>query len=334
MSERQNITDLAAKLCAGDRAALARAITLVESTREEDRNLAAALLAAVGESVSTADRSAQSIRVGVSGTPGAGKSTLIETLGKQLLEAGERVAVLAIDPSSPVTGGSILGDKTRMTALSTEPRAFVRPSPSGLVLGGVARRTREAIALCEAAGFGVILVETVGIGQSETAVADLVDALLLVTIAGGGDDLQGIKKGILEVVDAVAINKCDGDGELRAREAAAELALMLQLTRGSDAVDVLAVSAATGHGVAALWQALNDRIAKARADGGLGRRRGKQAKLWLERCAEERLLQRFRSTQWISALRTQLEVEVNAGRLDPSVAAEQLLNAVHLAEKR
>ncbi len=239
------LSALAERVRAGDRKALGRAITLVESTREEDRGRAVEMLESLMEA--TGD----STRVGVSGAPGVGKSTFIDRLGCYLIDRGHRVAVLAIDPSSTVSGGSILGDKTRMEQLARRPDAFVRPSPAGRALGGVARRTREAILLCEAAGFDIILVETVGVGQSETMVADMTDAFLLLLAPGGGDELQGIKRGIIELADVVAVNKTDGELESAARQTAADYRLALNVLRPRTQawkVPVQACSALTGMG--------------------------------------------------------------------------------------
>ena len=253
----------------GDRAVVARTLTLVESVLPRHRDQAEQVLAAL------LPHAGGALRVGVSGPPGAGKSTFIETLGRLLLDRGRRVAVLAVDPSSEISGGSLLGDKTRMAELSRSERALVRPSPAGLHLGGVAPRTRESIFVCEAAGFDVVLVETVGVGQSETQVASMVDFFLLLTIAGAGDELQGLKRGVLELADAIAVNKADGDGEARARAAAAELEQALRLLRpetGGRRPVVQPCSALTGAGVAALWETIVARHEAMRLDGADARR--------------------------------------------------------------
>src|SRR5829696_3615620 len=247
------MSELAQEVIAGDRRALARAITLAESTRPDHRAEAEALLAEV------LPRSGAAVRVGISGAPGAGKSTLIEALGTHLVAEGQRVAVLAVDPSSTRSGGSILGDKTRMEQLTRSPDAFVRPSPTGGTLGGVARRTREAMLLCEAAGFDVVLVETVGVGQSEVKVAAMVDLFLVIVAPGGGDELQGIKRGIMELADLIVVNKADGDLAPAAGRAASDLRHAVHLLRPKRAsweVDVLTASALTGAGIAELWEAI------------------------------------------------------------------------------
>src|SRR5690606_35928361 len=237
----------------GDRGILARAITLVESQRPDHRKLAQDLL------VELLPHAGGAVRIGITGVPGVGKSTFIDQLGTQLTGAGHRVAVLAVDPSSPRTGGSILGDKTRMARLSTDPAAFVRPSPSSGTLGGVARATRETIVLMEAAGYDVVLVETVGVGQSEVAVAGMVDTFLFLTLARTGDQLQGIKKGVLELADVIAVNKADGEHEREARKAARELSGALRMIYGPDAAwipPVLTCSGLTGAGLDTVWQQL------------------------------------------------------------------------------
>ncbi|HKY65292.1 MAG TPA: methylmalonyl Co-A mutase-associated GTPase MeaB, partial [Acidimicrobiales bacterium] len=242
--------DLARGLTTGDRRALARSITLVESARADRRAEAAALLDAV------LPETGRAVRVGISGTPGAGKSTFIDELGSHLTAAGHRVAVLAVDPSSSRSGGSIMGDKTRMERLARDPAAFIRPSPSGGTLGGVARRTREAAFLCEAAGFDVVLVETVGVGQSETVVADMVDCFVLLAAPGGGDELQGIKRGIMELADVIVVNKADGDLLPAARRAVADHRHAVHLLRPKHpgwTVPVLAVSALHGTGIDEVW---------------------------------------------------------------------------------
>ncbi|MGE3964361.1 MAG: methylmalonyl Co-A mutase-associated GTPase MeaB, partial [Planctomycetota bacterium] len=257
----------------GDRGVLGRAISLVESQRSDHRDLAASLLSRLLPLTGKAHR------IGLSGVPGVGKSTFIETLGRRLLDQGRRVAVLAVDPSSPVSGGSILGDKTRMMLLAGDPRAFVRPSPSSGATGGVGRRTREAILLCEAAGFDVVFVETVGVGQSETVVADMVDTFVLLLIPGAGDQLQGIKRGILEVADVIAINKADGPQRALAQIAQGEYRSALQLLRGGDPGGVPAVlscSALENVGLDELWAAVVDHRERLTASGALAEKRGQQ----------------------------------------------------------
>ena len=305
----------------GDRAVLARAITLIESRSDDDLALAQALLARLLPATGGARR------VGVTGVPGVGKSTFVDELGMRLLGQGRRVAVLAIDPSSTVSGGSILGDKTRMARLSVAPAAFIRPSPSGLSPGGIARRTRETMLLCEAAGFDVILVETVGVGQGETAVADMVDFFLVLALPGAGDELQGIKKGILELADAIAVNKCDGDGAARARITLGDLKAALRYLprRRSDwAVRVLAVSGLTGEGLDALWEVVEEHRRTLEGSGGLAVLRAEQQRAWLWSLVSERLERTFRSHPLVAARLAGIEAEVVAGRLTPPAAADAL----------
>jgi LAO/AO transport system kinase len=315
----------AAAIRSGDRRALARGITLVESTRQDHRPRAEALLAALLPAAGGA------FRLGVSGAPGVGKSTLIQALGLLLVERGMRLAVLAVDPTSGRTGGSILGDKTRMGDLARSERAFIRPSPAGATLGGVARRTREAIVLCEASGADVVIVETVGVGQSETAVAGMTDLFLLVVAPGGGDDLQGIKRGIMELADAVCVNKADGDLEPAARRAVADYraALRLMHPRHPELTPLVhAVSALTGTGLPALWEALARSRAALDASGALGRQRADQARGWMWNEVREGLLARARSASGARA--RELEEEVAAGRMLPAAAADAILADIGL----
>ncbi len=308
---------------ARDRTVVARALTLIESARPEHRAIAEEALEAL------LPHAGGAIRLGVSGPPGAGKSTLIERLGTQLLDQRRRVAVLAVDPSSEISGGSLLGDKTRMEALSRSDNALVRPSPTGLHLGGVAPRTRECIFLCEAAGFDVVIVETVGVGQSEAQVASMVDFFLLLTIAGAGDELQGIKRGVLELADAIAVNKADGDGEVRAQAARVELEQALRLLRPS--VDgwrppALACSAQTGVGVAELWSAVVDRFERLRVSGELTERRKKQNLRWFEEIFELLLRQRLLASPEMAAARREWIGRVASGETPPSAAARSLVD--------
>ncbi|MBI1356703.1 MAG: methylmalonyl Co-A mutase-associated GTPase MeaB [Acidobacteria bacterium] len=308
-----------------DRAVVARALTLVESSLPRHRALAEDVLA------SLLPHAGGSIRVGVSGPPGAGKSTFIESLGRLLLGQGRRVAVLAVDPSSEVSGGSLLGDKTRMAELARSERALVRPSPAGLHLGGVAPRTREAILVCEAAGFDVTLVETVGVGQSETQVASMVDFFLLLTIAGAGDELQGLKRGVLELVDAVAVNKADGDGEARARVARDELESALRLLRpeaDGRRPTVHVCSAVTGAGVAAIWDTIVARREALQAGGRLEELRRRQSVRWFEQSVDLLLKERFLALPGAAALRAELEEQVAAGRLSPAAAARRIVGTL------
>jgi LAO/AO transport system kinase len=314
---------LAAALRAGDRRALARAITLVESTREDHRAAAEALLALV------LPASGNSARVGISGAPGVGKSTFIEAFGLAVTGAGHRVAVLAVDPSSKRGGGSILGDKTRMAELARRADAFIRPSPAGKTLGGVARRTREAILVAEAAGFDVVIVETVGVGQSETAVADMVDLFLLLLAPGGGDDLQGIKKGIVELADLLVVNKADGDLKPAALRAVADYRHAVRLLRPAIEGDapVLAVSALEREGIDKVWQTVEREVAAQRASGARDRRRAAQARaaLWSE--IGEGLVDLFKADARVVKRLAALEAKVAAGGLTPAAAARTALAA-------
>jgi LAO/AO transport system kinase len=314
------VTSLASAVRAGDRRALARAITLVESTRPDHREQAVALLDELLPATGGA------VRIGISGAPGAGKSTFIEALGVHLVDAGRRVAVLAVDPSSTRSGGSILGDKTRMERLARRDEAFIRPSPSGGTLGGVARRTREALLLCEAAGFEVVAVETVGVGQSEVAVAGMVDVFCLLLAPGGGDELQGVKRGIVELSDVVVVTKDDGDLAAAARRTAADYSAALHLVRGALA-RVLTCSALTGTGVGEVWDVLAAVHAAYAQSGALGARRAEQAREWLWSELSETLVERFRADPEVRRLLPGLEADVTAGRTSPSAAARRLLAA-------
>jgi len=313
---------LARALAAGSRRALARGITLVESTRGDHRALAQRLLGALPAPAPP------SLRVGVSGAPGVGKSTFIEALGLAILASGRRLAVLAVDPSSSLSGGSILGDKTRMPELARHARAFVRPSPAGTTLGGVARRTRESIALCEAAGFDAVLVETVGVGQSEVAVAGMTDLFVLLLAPGGGDDLQGIKRGIMELADIAVITKADGDLAAAAGRAAADCANALRLLRPRSphwTPVAHTCSAREGRGIAEAWQLMRDFERRMRASGELEARRIEQARAWMWSEVSEGLLAALRADPGASALLPALEAEVRAGTLPAAAAAERLV---------
>jgi LAO/AO transport system kinase len=302
---------------AGDRRALARAITLVESTRADHRNDAAELLDALMPGVGSATR------VGISGAPGAGKSTFIEALGMHLIDAGHRVAVLAVDPSSTRSGGSILGDKTRMEELSRRPEAYIRPSPSGGTLGGVARRTREAMLVCEAAGFDVVLVETVGVGQSEVAVAGMVDLFLLLLGPGAGDDLQGVKRGIVELADLVVVNKADGALLDLARHTASDYTHALHLVGNAE---VLLASARDGTGIGEVWTAVHEHVEAARVSGALAERRADQAREWMWAEVTETLVDRLHADKRVRTEVDRLEADVRAGRMSPAAAARRLLD--------
>jgi len=309
---------------AGDRTVLGRAITLVESNSSSHQEQAQELLRQL------LPFSGDSIRVGVTGVPGAGKSTLIDALGCQLIEANHRVAVMAVDPSSSRSKGSILGDKTRMEELSRSDRAFIRPSPTGGTLGGVARKTRETMLLFEAAGYDVLLVETVGVGQSEITVRGMVDFFLLVLIAGAGDELQGLKKGIVELADAVVINKADGDNAAAAGTAQAEYAQALHYLRPATegwTTSVSTASALTGDGVAKLWNQVETFVTTTRASGAFEERRRDQALAWLGDLVGERLRQLFAGHPEVSKLKPQIEQRVRAGELPVTEAAWELLKA-------
>ena len=308
----------------GDRRALARTITLLESTRPD--------LAARGQAVleGVVGATGGATRVGITGPPGVGKSSFIEALGLSLIERGQRVAVLAVDPSSPLTGGSILGDKTRMERLAREDAAFIRPSPSGGSLGGVAQRTREALLACEAAGFDVVMVETVGIGQSEVAVASMVDFFLVLVQPGAGDALQGIKKGVLELADGLVVNKADNDQAAAAERARAAHGEALSLLRPSSPhwrPRVLTASAHTGHGIEAVWQMVQEHRAALLATGELDARRREQSRAWMWSLVEEGLRSAFRRHPEVSARIAGLERDVEDQRTTPAAAARELLDA-------
>jgi LAO/AO transport system kinase len=322
------IEDYAAGVRAGDRAMLARAITLVESTKSEHAALAQRLLQALLPSTGEA------LRLGVTGVPGVGKSTTIDQLGMNLIAAGHRVAVLAVDPTSKRTGGSILGDKTRMSRLAQEPRAFIRPSPTSGTLGGVTRKTRETMELCEGAGFDVIIVETVGVGQSEVAVADMVDFFLVLLLAGGGDDLQGIKKGIIEIADMIAINKADGDNVIRAERAAAEYRAALQILTPQSATwspPVLTVSGRDNGGLDALWAKIAEHRSKMTATGEFAQRRQRQAVAWMSDMLNDRVMASLRANPRVAQRLPVLEEEVRAGRLVPTLAVDEILEIIGIA---
>ncbi|MCW5751628.1 MAG: methylmalonyl Co-A mutase-associated GTPase MeaB [Alphaproteobacteria bacterium] len=318
------VGEMAERIVRGDRRALAQAITLIESTRADHRVAAEALIARL------LPETGRSVRLGITGTPGVGKSTFIEAFGKHLTGLGQKVAVLAVDPTSARSGGSILGDKTRMERLSRDPRAYIRPSPAGRTLGGVARRTREAMLLVEAAGFGVVLVETVGVGQSETAVADMVDMFLLLLAPAGGDELQGIKRGIMELADLIVVNKADGDLLAEARLAAAEFSSALRLMRPASAAwrpEVRLASALTGTGIGEVWDAvLRYRDAMVQA-GEFSQRRSRQARAWMWSELGESLMDAFRAHSGVARLLPEVETAVTEGRLTPSQAVARLLAA-------
>lgn len=316
--------ELAKGILAGDRRALARGITLVESTRKDHRKQAEQLLAAL------MPKTGGSIRLGMSGAPGVGKSTFIEALGRHLTGLDHKVAVLAVDPSSSLSGGSILGDKTRMEELARDPKAFIRPSPAGKTLGGVARRTREAMLLCEAAGFDVVIIETVGVGQSETAVSDMVDMFILLQSPGGGDDLQGIKRGIMELADMIAINKADGALEKVAKIAQTDFKSALRLMRPKSpnwTPEVLLASALNGTGISEIWDAVCTFEERMAESGELEHNRARQAKAWMWKEIEEGMLEAFAGDADVAGLVEKLEGDVGAGLITPAAAAARLLEA-------
>ncbi|MXV99076.1 MAG: methylmalonyl Co-A mutase-associated GTPase MeaB [Acidimicrobiaceae bacterium] len=315
--------DLVAGVLAGDRTSLGRAITLVESTRPDGRRDAQELLAQLLPHAGGAHR------VGISGVPGAGKSTLIDSLGTRLTRAGHRVGVLAVDPSSMVTGGSILGDKTRMATLAADENAFIRPSPSAGTLGGVTSTTPHAITVLEAAGYDVVLVETMGVGQSEAAVHASVDCLCVLVLAGAGDELQTVKRGLLELADVLAVNKADGDNEQAARLAAAEFRRALPLlapTSGEGPPPVMAVSAATGAGVDELWDCIVEHRRTLEASGALAARRARGRLAWMRVLLERRLLEHFEAQPGLAERRAELEHAVEQDQITPEAAVEQLLS--------
>ncbi len=312
---------------AGSRAWIARAITLVESTRPDHRSRAQELLHALTPHAGSARR------IGITGVPGVGKSTFIDALGMALIEAGHRVAVLAVDPSSTRTGGSILGDKTRMARLAVDPHAFVRPSPTGGRLGGVARATRETMVLVEAAGSDVVLVETVGVGQSEVAVADMVDTFLLLALGRTGDQLQAIKKGILELADVIAVNKADGEGAIEAGVTARDLTGAMRMMRSADPaasswrVPVLTCSGLTGAGLEDVWDAVQRHQQAVSQSGSLQERRSRQHVEWMWSLVSDQLLTALHSHAAVRAVLPGTEAEVRRGELTAAAAAQRLLDA-------
>jgi LAO/AO transport system kinase len=321
---------LARGVRAGDRRALAKAITLIESTKSEHRPLADALLRQM------LPHTGGAIRMGISGAPGAGKSTLIEALGVTLTKEGHRVAVLAVDPSSKRSGGSILGDKTRMEELARDPQAFIRPSPSGDTLGGVAARTREAMLVCEAAGFDVVVVETVGVGQSETAVAGMTDVFVLLQLPHAGDDLQAIKRGIIELADVVLYNKVDLDpkaAQVAMGQMRSALALLAPAA-GEWRPPVLGVSASTREGVDAFWREVVRCFHQRTASGELAARRRRQALDWMWTLIDAGLRERFRAHAGVKRALPACTAEVEAGTLSPAAAAARLLDTLERRQDR
>lgn len=312
---------------AGDRTILGRALTLVESNSRRHRELAQAVL------LRLLPHSGNALRIGITGVPGAGKSTFIDQFGVNLTAMGFKVAVLAIDPSSQLTKGSILGDKTRMQQLSVDPEAFVRPSPSGGSLGGVARKTREGMLLCEAGGFDVILVETVGVGQSETVVSDMVDIFLLIQIAGAGDELQGIKRGIMELADIVAVNKAEGDNELRARRAAREIQSAMHYMHPRTpgwTPHVQTMSGLHNLGLDKVWEKIDLYRTEMNANGELEKRRRQQLVQWTWDIVEDHLMTSFREHPDVRAITDHLPTQLAEGHTTPTLSATNMLRAFGL----
>ena len=308
-----------------DSAALGQVITLVESNRSDDRVQAQELLTRLLPLTGGAHR------IGISGVPGVGKSTFIETFGLSLVDGGHRVAVLAVDPSSSVSKGSILGDKTRMERLAASDNAFIRPSPTSGTLGGVTKKTRETMALCEAAGFDVILVETVGVGQSETAVSEMVDFFLCLMLPGAGDELQGIKKGVLEIADMIAVNKADGDNETRAQQAASEYRAALHILKPQSpnwSPPVITISGLTGKGLDQLWQNILDHSQALSKSGEWEERRAGQAVKWMHEMVEHQLLSVLKEEASLVELIARCEQDVREGNLTPSLAAQKIFAAM------
>lgn len=318
-----DVAALGDAVLAGDRAAIARAITLVESVRADHRDAARDLLGRLAAYTGAA------VRVGITGVPGAGKSTFINAMGTRLVDRGEKVAVVAVDPSSRRTGGSILGDRTRMAELTSREGAFVRPSPSGRHLGGVARATRESMLVLEAAGFGVVIVETVGVGQNEIAVSEMVDTFLLLTLARSGDQLQGIKRGILELADVIAVNKADGEGEGPARVAARELSGAMRLVMPGDVrrPPVLTCSAVTGAGLDEVWAEVLAHREWLRANGSLEGRRARQQEDWMWAMVDAHLSDAVRESPSVRVLQESLAADVRQGRLSAVEGTERILAA-------
>ena len=318
------VDEVVGGVLAGDRTMLARAITLVESSRADHRAMVREIIERVVATVGSA------IRVGITGVPGVGKSTFIDQFGSNLTAAGHRVAVLAVDPTSQRTGGSILGDKTRMERLAVDPSAFVRPSPAGLTLGGVTRSTREAMMLCEAAGFDVILVETVGVGQSETIVSEMVDFFLVLMLAGAGDELQGIKKGVLELADLVAVNKADGDAIQRAEIAAGDYRHALHLMAPATPTwspPVLTCSALADIGLDSIWEQILSHRDRLSATGEFTEKRRHQQVRWMWSMIGDRLMDGFRGDPAVAARLDAVSARVEDGRVAASVAADELIDA-------
>lgn len=308
----------------GDRRSLAKAITLIESSRDDDRQRAQQLLEGL------LPHTGSSVRIGISGVPGVGKSTFIEAFGLFLANMGKRVAVLAVDPSSPIAGGSILGDKTRMEELSRHENAFIRPSPSSGALGGVAQKTRETLLLCEAAGYDIILVETVGVGQSEFDVARMVDFFLVLMIPNAGDDLQGIKKGIMELVDGLVINKADGESVGLAKQSCQHYRNAFHLLRSNEVwnPEVLSCSAINNQGIDDVWSLITRYVEKTQASGAFAKRRAEQNLAWMKKLVFEVIEQRMQGNQQLKQLRKQMEQAVVEGTVTPFAAATKITEMI------
>lgn len=320
--------DYVSGLLAGDRTVLARAITLVESKKPEHQAQAQELLQAL------LPHTGKAHRIGVTGVPGVGKSTTIEALGGNLTKAGHKVAVLAVDPTSSRTGGSILGDKTRMQTLSIDPNAFIRPSPTSGTLGGVTKKTRETMALCEAAGFDVIIVETVGVGQSETAVSEMCDFFLVLMLPGAGDELQGIKKGVLEIADMIAINKSEGDNEVRARSAASEYRAALHIltpTSPNWSPPVVLISGLNNLGLTEMWEKIEEHKETLSKTGEFQARRQSQAVKWMRDMLEDRLMASLRANPKVAERLPKLESKVRDGGITPALAVDEILSLTNIS---
>ncbi len=330
MSERPSVRELSEGIARGDRGELSRAITLAESRRPDDQEEAQDLIAGL------LPRTGKAVRVGITGVPGAGKSTMIEALGLDLIERGHKVAVLVVDPTSVRTGGSILGDKTRMNRLSAEPNAYIRPSPSGGVLGGVARKTREAMLLCEAAGFDVIIVESVGVGQSEAELAEMVDCLMLLLVPGAGDELQGIKRGIMELADVIVVNKADGDRLHLAKRARGDYRHALRMLPPSTPgweTPVQIASAAEGVGLAEVWESVEKHRMLLVESGLLEERRRLQTERWLDAMIEEAVLAAVHRRAGVDEAIRQARVDVDGGKVTVPQATRRVIEATGLAPR-
>ncbi len=329
--KKMTVDDYVEGILAGNRMVLSRAITLIESNAAKHFEIAQQVIQKL------LPYTGKSTRVGITGVPGAGKSTFIEALGTQLCQDGHRVAVLAVDPSSTVTGGSILGDKTRMENLSREKNAFVRPSPSGGTLGGLTRKSRETLLLCEAAGYDTILVETVGVGQSETTVRSMVDFFLYVVITGAGDELQGMKKGVMELADAILVNKADGDNRQKAMVTRAEYARILQFLRPATehwTTNAFTCSSITGQGIPELWnEVIMKFFAQGQENGVIAERRKRQTLSWVYAMVEEHLQNLFYRAPEIVAVKDDIEADVVGGRLPATMAVNKLIDVYSSSER-